>query len=374
MRAALVALLAASVASADSLPSQSTPVRQFTSPWVTSDNHTTAAAPISCRLTDGSAFYTATGSGGAGGALSTSAKGTTAAGSPTSVSVDANTQALHTWVTNFPASQAVTGTFWQATQPVSGPLTDTQLRASAVPVSGTFFQATQPVSGAVTANAGTGTMSVAGTGTAGVPGTAVLTVQGVASGTSVNVAQGTAASLNALVAQGAPAAAANSWFVKPSTNTGGATPGQAMLAGAGAVARGAAPNGTVSGNLSMLTADPDSRLYVNDTHPNYFSCKVDAAVALTQCQAAPASGSLNVVDVVVTNGGTAQTVTIQMGTGTACATGATTVVPAINLPVSGTVAVSFRQPIRLTALNALCCKPSGTTAFGCLVNGYTSSN
>ncbi len=34
------------------------------------------------------------------------------------------------------------------------PLTDTQLRAAAVPVSGTFFQATQPVSGTVTANTG----------------------------------------------------------------------------------------------------------------------------------------------------------------------------------------------------------------------------
>lgn len=65
---------------------------------------------------------------------------------------------------------AVTGTFWQATQPVSGtvgisgsvavtgPLTDTQLRASALPVSiggsvavtGSFFQATQPVSIAAT--------------------------------------------------------------------------------------------------------------------------------------------------------------------------------------------------------------------------------
>jgi len=51
----------------------------------------------------------------------------------------------------------VSGTFYQVTQPVSiaasvavtGPLTDTQLRATAVPVSGT-----------VTANAGTGTMSV----------------------------------------------------------------------------------------------------------------------------------------------------------------------------------------------------------------------
>jgi hypothetical protein len=38
------------------------------------------------------------------------------------------------------------------TTAVTGPLTDTQLRASAVPVSGTFFQATQPVSGTVTAD------------------------------------------------------------------------------------------------------------------------------------------------------------------------------------------------------------------------------
>lgn len=44
----------------------------------------------------------------------------------------------------------VSGAFFQATQPVSGPLTDTQLRAAAVPVSGTFFQSTQPVSGPLT--------------------------------------------------------------------------------------------------------------------------------------------------------------------------------------------------------------------------------
>ena len=33
------------------------------------------------------------------------------------------------------ATQPVSGTFWQATQPVSGPLTDTELRATAVPIS-----------------------------------------------------------------------------------------------------------------------------------------------------------------------------------------------------------------------------------------------
>lgn len=60
------------------------------------------------------------------------------------------------------ATQPVSGTFWQATQPVSGPLTDAQLRAVAVPVSGTFWQATQPVSGTVTANAGSGTLAVSG--------------------------------------------------------------------------------------------------------------------------------------------------------------------------------------------------------------------
>lgn len=82
-------------------------------------------------------------------------------------------------VTNFPGSQAVTGTFWQATQPVSaaslplptGAATETTLAAlntktpsngqavmsasrpvviasnqSAIPVTGTFWQATQPVS------------------------------------------------------------------------------------------------------------------------------------------------------------------------------------------------------------------------------------
>lgn len=59
-------------------------------------------------------------------------------------------------VSNFPATQAVTGTFWQATQPVSGSVGIT----GSVAVTGTFWQATQPVSGTITANAGTGTFAV----------------------------------------------------------------------------------------------------------------------------------------------------------------------------------------------------------------------
>ena len=114
-------------------------------------------------------------------------------------------------VSNFPATQAVTGTFWQATQPisgtvtantglsqpltdtqlratavpVSGPLTDTQLRATAVPVSGTFWQATQPISGTVTA-----AQATAANLNATVVGSGSFTAQ-----------QATAANLNATVVQ-----------------------------------------------------------------------------------------------------------------------------------------------------------------------------
>lgn len=90
------------------------------------------------------------GSGGGGGSLATAAKGTTAAGSPTSTATDANTQALHSYVVNLPTTQAVSGTFWQATQPVS------IASMPSTPVTGTFFQATQPVSIAATINTNTG--------------------------------------------------------------------------------------------------------------------------------------------------------------------------------------------------------------------------
>lgn len=60
---------------------------------------------------------------------------------------DAQLRAASVPISDGGGSLTVDGTFWQATQPVSGPLTDAQLRAVAVPVSGTFWQATQPVSG-----------------------------------------------------------------------------------------------------------------------------------------------------------------------------------------------------------------------------------
>lgn len=129
-------------------------VTQATTPWITQDNHTTAVAPLACRLTDGASFYTAGGSTGltdaqlratpvpvsgtfwqttqpvswAGQSVAVSslpgspAQEHTAANSPNACRLSDGT--------NFLSSLPVTGTFWQATQPVSG----------------TFWQATQPVS------------------------------------------------------------------------------------------------------------------------------------------------------------------------------------------------------------------------------------
>lgn len=96
-------------------------------------------------ISGGSALLTCTDAGGGSRALDVVVKNFPAGGSQVEVTNFPATQAV-----SFSGSVPVTGTFWQTTQPVSGPLTDTQLRAAAVPVSGTFWQSTQPVSGPLT--------------------------------------------------------------------------------------------------------------------------------------------------------------------------------------------------------------------------------
>lgn len=55
-----------------------------------------------------------------------------------SSALPAGTNVIGHVVVDSAPTTAVTGTFWQATQPVSGPLTDAQLRASPVPISGSI--------------------------------------------------------------------------------------------------------------------------------------------------------------------------------------------------------------------------------------------
>lgn len=147
-------------------------------------------------------------------------KGITA--NPVKVDGSAVTQPISGSVT---VSGTVTANAGTGTLSVSGPLTDTQLRATAVPVSGTVSAAqsgtwtVQPgntanttpwvVSGTVTANAGTGTLAVSAAslplpagaataakqpalGTSGTPSVDVLTVQGASTMTPLIVSVGTA--------------------------------------------------------------------------------------------------------------------------------------------------------------------------------------
>ena len=86
-------------------------------------------------------------------------------GSPLSLGQQLMAMSLPVTIASDQSPLAVTGTFWQATQPVS--------IASPVPVTGTFWQTTQPVSGTVTAVppslpavAGFGQAVMATTGTA----------------------------------------------------------------------------------------------------------------------------------------------------------------------------------------------------------------
>ena len=95
-------------------------------------------------------------------------------GNQHSLSVD-NTGAIA--VSNFPATQPVSGTVGVNNFPATQATSSTQLPAvldgsgflkvheqGTVPVTGTFFQTTQPVSGTVTANAGSGTFVVDASG------------------------------------------------------------------------------------------------------------------------------------------------------------------------------------------------------------------
>ena len=100
---------------------------------------------------------------------------------PVSGTVTANAGSGPWPITDNDGSITVDGTFWQSTQPVSGPVTDAQLRATPVPISGT-----------VTVTDGAGALNVivdSGTVTTTPPSNATTNVTQVA-GTAVDVNSG----------------------------------------------------------------------------------------------------------------------------------------------------------------------------------------
>ncbi len=168
----------------------------------------------------------------------------------------------------------VSGTFWQATQPVSGTvavsnmvaqgLTDTQLRATAVPVSlavapitpvtGTFWQATQPVSGTVTANAGTGTFAVSA---ASLPlPTGAATETSLAAINTKVPAQG-----QALMAASLPVSIASNQSAIPVSGTFWQATQPVSLASLPALAAGANTIGAVTQAAGPWTMKPDGTVW-----------------------------------------------------------------------------------------------------------------
>lgn len=149
---------------------QSVAVTQTTSPWVVSLSSTTITGTVAVTQsgtwtvqpgnTANTTAWLVTGTGGTFPVTGTFWQATQPVSltSTTITGTVAVTQSTSPWVISFTAPQhvildttpvAVTGTFFQATQPVSiaatvavtGPLTDTQLRATPVPVSGTITAA-----------------------------------------------------------------------------------------------------------------------------------------------------------------------------------------------------------------------------------------
>jgi hypothetical protein len=352
----------------------------------------TGTVTVDIRVSAGTGLSTQAGGAGGGGDASAANQVT---GNASLASIDTKTPALVSGrqpVDGSGVTQPVSGTFWQATQPVSlataptTPVTGTFWQATQ-PVSGTFWQPTQPVSGTVTSNAGTnlntsalalsatqtdrsqktqitdgtrdGTVKAASTAAQAADtslvvglspnsplpaGTAVIghviadsgsttavtgnvTVQQatgtnlhavIDTGSTTAVTQATAANLNATVAQGAAAAAANRWPVTVSdgTNTmptadvaaraqfGKVTDGTntaAVKAASTAAAAadpslvvGLSPNSPLPAGTNAIGEVTQAQKIIDDVAPVSWDASTNGGVAVPVTAADGATGTLNI--------------------------------------------------------------------------------
>ena len=114
--------------------------------------------------------------------------------------------------------------------------------------------------------------------------------------------------------------------------------------------------------------------------PGRWSGFQEAITALTQVQAAPATGLRNyVTGIALSNeAATVQTVDIVTGTGTNCGTNTAALSHKFQLGTNATttspfvVTVTFRDPLVPPAGAAICVRPANATAFGATLSGYTA--
>ena len=111
------------------------------------------------------------------------------------------------------------------------------------------------------------------------------------------------------------------------------------------------------------------------TYPNAFSCTASSvtATASMPCTATPAAGKrYYITNVVMSNGPTAQNVSVVWSANPGC-TGAPTTIIDVWLGVNGGAAPPFftpAVPTGVTGTQYLCCVGSGGTTHSCFVNGY----
>ena len=301
-----------------------------------------------------------------------------------------------------------------------GGLTDAELRASPVPVSfttpiavtGTFFQATQPVSstqlpaalvgGRLDSNIGAWLGSTAPTVGQKTMANSVPTVLASdqaaipVTNTNLDVALSTRLKPADTLTAVTTVTTVSTVTAVSSVNavipgTGATSLGKAedvvhTTGDTGVAAWGVRTDPTTTAYTTAATEySPIAVDYVGATpsavHPGRFSCFVPlTATVTTQCQAAPAAGlRAYVTSVSISNGAaSAQTVDVVFGTGAACVTGITALTHKWQL---GTLATTTNQmdiemyfgtetPLVPTAANAICCRPSAATAFGCTITGF----
>lgn len=280
-------------------------------------------------------------------------------------------------------AQPVTGTFFQATQPVSGPLTDAQLRATPVPISGTVTT-TPPANASTNVAQFGGNAVVTGVGASGVGipritvsndstvilGAGAATIGSLAANQSVNLAQvGGSATVNGGLAGSLSigGTSANNTAITQNPN----------LIGCESLTYGTQPTASTTGNLRRIPCTTEGAIATTPGH-NRFSCFVQAVTVTTQCQAAPGAGlRAYVLSATLSNqAATVQTLDIIFGTGANCVTAPTALTHKRQFGTLATTtspyeaSIGFISPLVPTAANAICVRPTAATAFGATITGY----
>jgi hypothetical protein len=215
-------------------------------------------------------------------------------------------------------SVSVTGTV-AATQSGTWNIGTVTSITNPVAVTGTFWQTTQPVSGTVTADQGGAPWTITGNGVAGTPDTGVFTIQGISGGTPVPVSGAVTVSGSVAVTQ-----STSPWITSDLADgavANGAAGTKSMLGGL--IYLASAPTLT-GGNQNSLLGDVHGNLLVSVATPLPAGTNGIGSVTVTGTVAATQSGTWNI--------GTLTSITNPVAvTGTFWQT---------TQPVSGTVAVS----------------------------------